>query len=151
MSHAAFSRRRGSFEKLSYLRVPQGTRSGILGQTRCYTNADTEPRGRHGRGLNLRQIGAIFVFLFRPFLDDVMASGVRGRELTPIEGAFWNRVFRDQRPSRASSEPEAKSVKPQKNRQGRGAEVLADRMNNLGVTGVGRTRLLTVIGVTIGS
>ena len=36
-------------------------------------------------------------------------------------------------------------------RQGRGAEVLADRMNNLGVTGVGRTRLLTVIGVTIGS
>jgi hypothetical protein len=36
-------------------------------------------------------------------------------------------------------------------RQGRGAEVLADRMKNLGVTGTGRTRLLTVNGVTIGS
>ena len=36
-------------------------------------------------------------------------------------------------------------------RQGRGAEVLADRKKNLGVTGASRTRLLTVNGVTIGS
>lgn len=34
-------------------------------------------------------------------------------------------------------------------RQGRGAEVLADRMKNLGVTEPGRTRLLTVNGVRI--
>jgi hypothetical protein len=34
-------------------------------------------------------------------------------------------------------------------RQGRGAEVLADRMKNLGVTETGRTRLLTVNGVRI--
>jgi hypothetical protein len=36
-------------------------------------------------------------------------------------------------------------------RQGRGAEVLADRMKNLGVTGAGRTRLLTINVVKIGS
>ncbi len=36
-------------------------------------------------------------------------------------------------------------------RQGRGAEVLADRMKNLGVTGAGKTRLLTINGVKIGS
>ena len=36
-------------------------------------------------------------------------------------------------------------------RQGRGAEVLADRMKNLGVTGASRTRLLTINGVKIGS
>ncbi len=36
-------------------------------------------------------------------------------------------------------------------RQGRGAEVIADRMKNLGLTGSGRTRLLTVNGVSIKS
>ena len=34
-------------------------------------------------------------------------------------------------------------------RQGRGAEVLADRMKNLGMTETGRTRLLTVNGARI--
>jgi hypothetical protein len=36
-------------------------------------------------------------------------------------------------------------------RQGRGAEVLADRRKNLGITGSGNTRLLTVNGVRIKS
>lgn len=36
-------------------------------------------------------------------------------------------------------------------RQGRGAEVLADRMKNLGITDSSRARLLTVNGVRINS
>jgi hypothetical protein len=36
-------------------------------------------------------------------------------------------------------------------RQGRGAEVVADRMKNLGISGSGETRLLTVNGVRIKS
>lgn len=36
-------------------------------------------------------------------------------------------------------------------RQGRGAEVITDRMKNLGVSTSGRTRLLTVNGVRIHS
>ncbi len=36
-------------------------------------------------------------------------------------------------------------------RQGRGADVVADRMKNLGLTGSGETRLLTVNGVRIKS
>ena len=34
-------------------------------------------------------------------------------------------------------------------RQGRGAEVLADRMKNLGLSGAGKTELVTVNGVRI--